>query len=93
MISGVTRTTCKAFIVIDGGLQVSRHIIMYRQVQKLFCLLCDLDETVDEVHFMLYCSYDDLRAMLFSKMSLISNKCIWMNDFFFLNVNLLCGWF
>ena len=42
--------------------------------------LCDLGETKDEAHFMVYCSmYADVRATLFSKMS-ISDEFYWLDD-------------
>ena len=46
------------------------------------CLLCDLEEIENEVHFLFYCPvYDELRHRLFVKMSSICVNFFWLDDY------------
>lgn len=45
------------------------------------CLMYDLGEIGNETHFMLYCAYyDEMRDILFCRMSLIPNNLFYLDD-------------
>ena len=73
-----TVTVCSG--ALPSSTETGRFIVLPEE--KMLCLLFDLGETEDEVHYMFYWSlYEDLRATLFSKMSSISDEFFWMNDY------------
>ena len=46
------------------------------------CLVCDLGDIENEIHFLFYCPlYDELRHFLFCKMTTICSNFFWLNDY------------
>ena len=46
------------------------------------CLVCDLEEIENEIHFLFYCPlYDELRHLLFSKMTNICGNFFWLDEY------------
>ena len=46
------------------------------------CCVCDLEEIENEIHFLFYCPlYDELRHLLFSRMTTIYVDFFWLDDY------------
>ena len=50
--------------------------------EERLCLLCELGEIENEVHFLFYCpTYEDLRDVLFTKMSSVYADFFWLDEY------------
>ncbi len=62
------RSLCAQLCALPLALETGR----FSGLEQRLCLLCNLGEIENEIHFMFYCPlYDALRDVVFSKMSLL----------------------